>query len=498
MPPKKAKIATLSPGGCTTYGRIPTPGANEDEEDEHAKKQRAASNRQSLGRARKAAGRAAPGRRTDATFEERPTPTRGVNRYQHELSPSAGSSPRSRAQRAERRKNRVMVVRAAAARARIEEDLYRAEANGERDQAVKRARSASAVAAAAASSSLSAVRNTSIGASSESQKARIRRFQRDIGPLLDMDTLCWQQNDAVKSAVLGGDSDMDFSLQLIESLFVHADSPANARIFFGTLFVIVGAYGEIITKHSPRDGPVLARLFEETVILFRAHSSDESVVRSALFTISSLFDPCDEPYSGDVADDATRNLNYFGLGPLVIDALDRYGANECIQHWGWSCTDGLLDFTDARERIACPKLFPLICRSIQRLVGDGVVGESDEDTVLCHICQVVLKLTHAWEQLKHAGVHDAIRIARDSIIDTQANTPEEEKYLVYVWFDHAAEDALHWLDLEERYMNSLGSFESWRRAKWFTDEGFDSGKPWYGKKPRNGERGRQREGHYVS
>ena len=87
--PKKAKVATVSPGGCTTYNRIATPGANEDEEEEGAKRQRAATNRQALGRARKAAGKAAPGRRTGATFEDRPKPTRGVNHYQHEISPAA-------------------------------------------------------------------------------------------------------------------------------------------------------------------------------------------------------------------------------------------------------------------------------------------------------------------------------------------------------------------------------------------------------------------------
>ena len=109
MAAKKAKVATASPGGCTTYNRIATPGANEDEEDEGAKRQRAATNRQALGRARKAAGKAAPGRHTGATFEDRPTPTRGVNHYQHEISPAAENCQRSRAQRAERRKHRIQV-----------------------------------------------------------------------------------------------------------------------------------------------------------------------------------------------------------------------------------------------------------------------------------------------------------------------------------------------------------------------------------------------------
>ena len=61
---------------------IATPGANEDEEDEDAKRQRAATNHLALGRARNAAGKAVPGRRTGATFEEQPTPKRrSVNRY---------------------------------------------------------------------------------------------------------------------------------------------------------------------------------------------------------------------------------------------------------------------------------------------------------------------------------------------------------------------------------------------------------------------------------
>ena len=126
----------------------------------------------------------------------------------------------------------AQAVRAAAARRQVDADLDAAEASGERDhQAAKRARSASAVAAAAASSSLSSVRETSIGASSESQKLRIRRFQRDIGPLLKLDQPIDQRQDSTLAAVLGEPPTLQFSLQLAELLFEHADSAANATIF---------------------------------------------------------------------------------------------------------------------------------------------------------------------------------------------------------------------------------------------------------------------------
>ena len=49
----------------------------------------------------------------------------------------------------------------------------------------------------------SSVRETSIGASSESQKRRIRRFQRDIGPLIKSDQPTDQRQDSTLAAVLG-------------------------------------------------------------------------------------------------------------------------------------------------------------------------------------------------------------------------------------------------------------------------------------------------------
>ena len=97
MSERTKKAPKLSPGGRTTFPCLSTPA----DEEEEAKRKRQTANRAALGLTRKAAGNAAPGRRSAATFEERPTLTNGANRYMHELSPSGDSesSPTSRRQR---------------------------------------------------------------------------------------------------------------------------------------------------------------------------------------------------------------------------------------------------------------------------------------------------------------------------------------------------------------------------------------------------------------
>ena len=184
----------------------------------------------------------------------------------------------------------AQAVRAAEARRQVEADLDAAEASGERDQAAKRARSASAVAAAAASSSLSSVRETSIGASSESQKLRIRRFQRDIGPLIKSDQPIDQRQDSTLAAVLGEPPTLQFSLQLSELLFEHADS---ATIFFDALSLMVKEFRVEMCIPTPDNGPVLSRLFEEIVLLFAKYATNSTTVaKSALYAIMDLVNDC--------------------------------------------------------------------------------------------------------------------------------------------------------------------------------------------------------------
>jgi len=141
----------------------------------------------------------------------------------------------------------AQAVRAAAAWEHVRVELLDAEATAERDlalgdKALKQARSASAVAVAVASSLLSSTRQTSIGASSASQTARTRKFQKSIGPLIKLDQPSDQRQDSTLAAVIGEPPILQFPLQLIELLFEHADSAANATIFFDALRLMVGEF----------------------------------------------------------------------------------------------------------------------------------------------------------------------------------------------------------------------------------------------------------------
>ena len=413
----------------------------------------------------------------------------------------------------------AQAVRAAEARRQVEADLDAAEASGERDQAVKRARSASAVAAAAASSSLSSVRETSIGASSESQKLRIRRFQRDIGPLIKSDQPIDQRQDSTLAAVLGEPPTLQFSLQLSELLFEHADSAANATIFFDALSFMVKEFRVEMCNPTPGNGPVLSRLFEEIVLLFAKYATNSiTVAKSALYAIMNLVNDCkndEEPglaknteFFSVPAFESTRNLVYFGLGPLIVRVLDNacYAANSTIQFAGWECLGGLMVLAVPRfyKTLADAGLCRIIANSIQRLVGDGVAYESDEDFHLSTVCVVVkMSAFMYWVEFNAAGVPTAIRNAIDSAIDPQANTPEEEKFEQCLMFDFCGEDALVALADAEFGVNGARASPSggpW--SEWLLDAknhylGEDDGRPKYGKKRRNGERGVQRAGPYV-
>ena len=352
----------------------------------------------------------------------------------------------------------AQAVRAAAARRQVEADLDAAEASGERDQAAKRARSASAVAAAAASSSLSSVRETSIGASSESQKLRIRRFQRDIGPLLKLDQPIDQRQDSTLAAVLGEPPTLQFSLQLAELLFEHADSAANATIFFDALSLMVKEFRVEMCNPTRDNCPVLARLFEEIVLLFAKYATNSTAVAtSALYAIMVLVNDCkndEEPgpaknteFFSVPAFESTRNLVYFGLGPLIVRVLDNacYAANSSIQFAGWECLGGLMVLAVPRfyKTLADAGLCRIIANSIQRLVGDGVAYESDEDFHLSTICHVAtMSAFMYWAEFNAAGVPTAICNAIDSAIDPQTNTPEEEKFEEYLLFGGEGEDGL--------------------------------------------------------
>ena len=414
----------------------------------------------------------------------------------------------------------AQAVRAAEARRQVEADLDAAEASGERDQAAKRARSASAVAAAAASSSLSSVRETSIGASSESQKLRIRRFQRDIGrPLIKSDQPIDQRQDSTLAAVLGEPPTLQFSLQLSELLFEHADSAANATIFFDALSLMVKEFRVEMCNPTRDNCPVLARLFEEIVLLFAKYATNSTAVAtSALYAIMVLVNDCkndEEPgpaknteFFSVPAFESTRNLVYFGLGPLIVRVLDNacYAANSNIQFAGWEFLGGLMVFAVPRfyKTLADAGLCRIIANSIQRLVGDGVAYESDEDFHLATVCVVVkMSAFMYWVEFNAAGVPTAIRNAIDSAIDPQANTPEEEKFEECLMFDRDGEDALVALADAEFGVNGARASPSggpW--SEWLLNAknhylGEDDGRPKYGKKRRKGERGVQRAGPYV-
>ena len=368
------------------------------------------------------------------------------------------------------------------------------------------------------------MRETSIGASSESQKLRIRRFQRDIGPLLKLDQPIDQRQDSTLAAVLGEPPTLQFSLQLAELLFEHADSAANATIFFDALSLMVKEFRVEMCNPTPDNGPVLSRLFEEIVLLFAKYATNSTTVaKSALYAIMGLVNECKNneelPAFASKADlvnglfdvpafESTRNLVYFGLGPLIVRVLDNacYAANSSIQFAGWECLGGLMVLAVPRfyKTLADAGLCRIIANSIQRLVGDGVAYESDEDFHLATVCVVVkMSAFMYWVEFNAAGVPTAIRNAIDSAIDPQANTPEEEKFEECLMFDRDGEDALVALADAEFGVNGARASPSggpW--SEWLLNAknhylGEDDGRPKYGKKRRKGERGVQRAGPYV-
>ena len=153
------------------------------------------------------------------------------------------------------------------------------------------------------------------------------------------------------------------------------------------------------------------------------------------------------------------------------------------------------------KTLADAGLCRIIANSIQRLVGDGVAYESDEDFHLATICVVVtMSAFMYWAELNAAGVPTAIRNAIDSAIDPQANTPEEEKFEECLMFDRDGEDAL--VELANAESGVGGARASPPSPEWWLDArnhylGEDDGRPKHGKKRRNGERGVQRAGPYV-
>ena len=137
--------------------------------------------------------------------------------------------------------------------------------------------------------------------------------------------------------------------------------------------------------------------------------------------------------------ESTRNLVYFGLGPLIVRVLDNacYAANSSIQFAGWECLGGLMVLAVPRfyKTLADAGLCRIIANSIQRLVGDGVAYESDKDGMMSTIRRVVTRPAFMyWAEFNAAGVPTAIRNITDSAIDPQANTPEEEKFEEYLLF----------------------------------------------------------------
>ena len=355
------------------------------------------------------------------------------------------------------------------------------------------------------------MRETSIGASSESQKLRIRRFQRDIGPLIKSDQPIDQRQDSTLAAVLGEPPTLQFSLQLSELLFEHADSAANATIFFDALSFMVKEFRVEMCNPTPDNGPVLSRLFEEIVLLFAKYATNSTTVaKSALYAIMDLVNDCkdDTHEEPEPVFESTRNLVYFGLGPLIVRVLDNacYAANSEIQFAGWECLGGLMVLAVPRfyKTLADAGLCRIIANSIQRLVGDGVAYESDEDFHLATVCVVVkMSAFMYWVEFNAAGVPTAIRNAIDSAIDPQANTPEEEKFEQCLMFDFCGEDALVALADAEFGVNGARASPSggpW--SEWLLNAknhylGEDDGRPKYGKKRRKGERGVQRAGPYV-
>ena len=409
MSEQTKKAPKLSPGGRTTFPCLSTPA----DEEEEAKRKRQTANRAALGRARKAAGNAAPGRRSAATFEERPTPTNGVNRYMHELSPSGDSesSPTSRRQRQDRRNHRVQATRAAAAKREITEEIRRIDyIDNVRvvDGRFAKARSASAVAAAAAQSNADCVRRTTAAkkatAAEKTQRARalFGSLKRELsagraGPY-------GIQDELVRVEFLGNDGgDVSVSVGFVSHFFEFANSAENAAVVFKALGIIVHAFGGKAALACARAG-----IHEEFVILLTKFSANVGAVSAAFAALDKMVEP--EVVSEDIPDDevtdpryrkryvgetsaatSPQNLVYFGVGPVVIEALRNFTRDDVLQRNGWSSLLGLMHWNRPKflRSLSDAGLAGLILARIQQLVGNGIMYESDEDYSLYDVCRVV-------------------------------------------------------------------------------------------------------------